>query len=106
MKDILVTAVLTVAAVLGCIRFVEMFAKRRNASSWEQVTTTVGVTVFLTASGRMLERGGLAAAALLLLLIWLVYGTLLRHPPSKRTIDACTWLSLVLLFGYIYFDGV
>lgn len=104
MKDIVVTALLTVAAVLGCVRFVEMFADRRSASTWEHVTTTVGVTVFLTASGRMLERGGLAAAVLLLLLTWFVYGTVRRHAPSKRALAACTWLSLALLLAYICFD--
>jgi hypothetical protein len=104
MKDILVTAVLSVAALLGCVRFVGMFAERRNASTWEHVTTTVGVTVFLTASGRMLERGGLAAAVLLLLLTWVVYGMVRNHPPSQRIVAACTWLGLALLLAYIGFD--
>ena len=104
MKDIVATALLTVAAVLGCVRFVEMFADRRNVTTWEQVTTTVGVTAFLTAAGRMLERGGIAAAALLVLLAWLVHDTVRRHAPSKRTLAACTWLSMALLLAYIGID--
>jgi hypothetical protein len=104
MKEIVITALLTVAAVLGCVRFVGMFLDRRNTSTWEQVTTTVGATVFLTASGRMLERAGLAAAVLLLLLTWFVYDAVRRHTLSQCTLAACTWLSLALLLAYIGFD--
>ncbi|GEP07224.1 hypothetical protein [Methylobacterium oxalidis] len=104
MKDIVATALLTVAAVLGCVRFVEMFADRRSVTTWDQVTTTVGVTAFLTASGLTLERGGIAAAALLLLLAWLVHDMVRRHSPSKRTLAACTWLSMASLLVYIALD--
>ncbi|WP_336492585.1 hypothetical protein [Methylobacterium nigriterrae] len=104
MNDIVATALLTVAAVLGCVRFVEMFADRRNGTTWEQVATTVGVTTFVTATGLMLERGGVVAAALLLLLTWLVYDTVRRHAPSKRILAACTWLSMASLLVYIALD--
>ncbi|MDV2988038.1 hypothetical protein ACSD7O_19150 [Methylorubrum extorquens] len=52
----------------------------------------------------MLERGGLAAAALLLLLTWLIYDTMRRHAPSEGNFAACAWLSLALLLAYVGLD--
>lgn len=106
MRDIVASAFLTVAAVLGCVRFVGLFGgKPKATTTWDQINTSVGVTAFLTAAGRMLERGGLAAAALLLLLAWLVHDIARRHAPSERTLATCAWLSLALLIAYVGLDG-
>lgn len=104
MRDIVANALLTAAVVLGCVRFVGLFGGKANSSARGQVATTVGVTAFLTAAGRMLESGGLAAAALLLLLAWLIHDTMRRHDLSERTLGACAWLSLTLLLAYVGLD--
>lgn len=104
MRDIVVNALLTAAAVLGCVRFVGLLGGRLSSVTRDQVATTVGVTAFLTAAGRMLERGGVAAAALLLLLVWLIYDTMRRHAPSERNLAVCSWLSLALLLAYVGLD--
>lgn len=104
MRDIVANALLTAAAVLGCVRFVGLFGGKLSSAIRDQVATTVGVTAFLTAAGRMLERGGSAAAALLLLLVWLIHDTTRRHAPSDRTLVACAWLSLALLLAYVGLD--
>ncbi len=104
MRDIVANALLTAAAVLGCVRFVGLLGGKLSSTARDQVATTVGVTAFLTAAGRMLERGGLTAAALLLLLTWLIYDTMRRHAPSEGNFAACAWLSLALLLAYVGLD--
>ena len=59
------------------------------------------MTAFLSAVGFVLERSGIVAAALLLLLTGLVYDTAERLGPSRRSLAVCKWLSLALLFVYI-----
>jgi hypothetical protein len=104
MRDIVANALLMAAAVLGCVRFVGLFGGKLSSATRDQVATTVGVTAFLTAAGRMLERGGLAAAALLLLLAWLIFDTTRRHALSEGNLAACAWLSLVFLLAYVGLD--
>ncbi|GLS54433.1 hypothetical protein [Methylobacterium gregans] len=101
MTEIVASAILTAAAALGCVRLGELFKGRPKATPFGRVSTTVGVTVFLTAAGRMFERGGLAAAGLLLLLAWLVHDIVRRHHPSERIVSICTWLSLGMLVSSI-----
>lgn len=104
MRDIVANALLTAAAVLGCVRFAGLFGGKASSTIRDQVATTVGVTAFLTAAGRMLERGGVAAAALLILLAWLIHNTMRHHALSERNLAACAWLSLTFLFAYVGFE--
>ncbi|MGT2478770.1 hypothetical protein ACU4GR_07595 (plasmid) [Methylobacterium oryzae CBMB20] len=103
MKDIVATAILTAAASLGCVPFVTMFAEGQRATASEQVTT-VGVVAFLAAAGLTVERGGLAAAALLLFLTGLVHDTAQRHALSRYVRASCAWVSVALLLSYIGLD--
>ncbi|MBB2964557.1 hypothetical protein FHU13_004973 [Methylobacterium sp. R2-1] len=65
-----------------------MLSTKQHMIVWERFTTTIGVTTFLTEAGRMLEKGGLVAAALLLLSL-LVYDIVQRHRPSRIIQETC-----------------
>ncbi|MEE7492176.1 hypothetical protein [Methylobacterium oryzae] len=104
MKDIVATAILTAAASLGCVPFVTMFAEGQRATASEQVTTAVGVVAFLAAAGLTVERGGLAAAVLLLFLTGLVHDTAQRRALSRYVRASCAWVSVALLLSYIGLD--
>lgn len=104
MQDITATALITAAALLGCFHFMRLFAGEQNESTWEQVTTTAGVTSFLWAIGISLERSGIVAAALLLLLTWLANDTAVRHNTPKCLLAICAWLSAVLLLAYVGYE--
>ena len=104
MWDIVANALLTATVVIGCASFAGLFGGKSNAAVRGQFAITVGATAFLTAAGHMVERGGLAAAVLLLLLTWLINDTMRRHAPSEGNLAACAWLSLALLLAYVGLD--
>ena len=92
---------LTASAALGCLSFGELLAWRQDAPARDKVAATVGVTAFLSALGFMLERKGVAAVALLLLLTWLIHDTARRLDLAESSIRACAWIGMGLFFLYI-----
>lgn len=101
MRELFGLALLIAAAALSCLSFAALVAHKQTKNIWEKATTTVGVTAFLSAVGLVLERNGIAAAALLLLFSWLVYDTSERQGLSRQLHIPLAWLSMTLLFVFI-----
>lgn len=94
-------ALLTLVAALSCLSLVDLRARQATLTAWRRVTATVGVTAFLSAVGLVLQRNGIVAGSLLLLLSSLVYDTAERLRLARRSITLCAWLGLAALFVFI-----
>jgi hypothetical protein len=89
------------ASILGFFSFMATFARDRMADAWDKVSVTVGMTAFLSAITLVVQRSGVLAGLLLLLLSWLLYDLAARLNGLQLIGRFSPWVGIILLLTYI-----
>jgi hypothetical protein len=96
-----VVILLMAASILGFFSSMATFARDRMADAWDKVSVTVGMTAFLSAITLVVQRSGMLAGLLLLLLSWLLYDLAARLNGLQLISRFSPWVGIILLLTYI-----